>query len=110
MEQQQCDHGYATAAACDIGPPVVQMRPPNVRAAWFTLAIDIYRSYERALDSAQTDRKRASAVRRLKAARPAIQHMLRDTDLGNDDRVYLTRLLIRIERYFIHLPPDQAAA
>ena len=86
------------------------LRPASVRAAWFTLAIDIYRSYESTLDNGQPDRKRASAVRRLKAARPAIQHMLRDADLGDEDRLYLTRLLIRIERYFIHLPPNQEAA
>jgi hypothetical protein len=88
----------------------LQLRPANVRAAWFTLAIDIYRTYERALDAANTDRKRASAVRRLKAARPAIQHMLRDAELADDDRTYLVWLLARIERYFVHIPPDRAAA
>jgi hypothetical protein len=92
------------------GLPDLPLRPANVRAAWFTLAIDIYRAHERALDSANTDRKRASALRRLKAARPAILHMLRDADLADEDRLDLTRLLTRIERYFIHIPPDRAAA
>jgi hypothetical protein len=36
--------------------------------------------------------------------------MLRDADLAEEDRLDLTRLLTRIERYFIHIPPDRAAA
>jgi hypothetical protein len=108
MEQQRlANENHAVA---ELGFPILQKRHATVRAAWFTLAIDIYRAYERALDAATTDRKRVSAVRRLKAARPAIQHMLRDADLGDEDRAYLIRLLTRIERYFVHIPQDLAAA
>jgi hypothetical protein len=36
--------------------------------------------------------------------------MLRDAELADDDRTYLVWLLARIERYFVHIPPDRAAA
>jgi predicted nucleic acid-binding protein len=93
-------HQPGNMIVLDTSLATAAMAPENARAAWLTLALDVYRSHDR-IFSAPVPAGTAftKALRRLRAGLSALRQMAENPYLQPREQAYVEDLIRRIERW-----------